>query len=476
MRSEVLWAVGATLLYLACAVGLRLAFGPALEADEGEMWLHHHRGYLAGYGPQLPLYYWLQFGLFDLFGKSLVALVALRAALLAATVMLFYVGLRLVTGPRLALLGALTLGLMPEFSFEAQRTLTHTVTVTAATAGTFAATLWVVTSRRWIAFVVLGVVVGLGALSKPNFAVVPLMLLAGVALTPEFRGALRDWRWALVPIVAGAMVAMPYAWIARNLSAALASRGKLQIAGEGGHISAALSGLVDVAESALSAVILVLLLAFVAWLVTRRRRVVPPKDARLATALLGRIWVSGLVIVVVLVLLSGTGSVKGRWLMVMTPFLGAWLALVVLSRARPRVQQVWGGLAVAMVAACLIGLAVLRETPNNRSAMDPHAFAAMVEAAYAPGDKIILSEHYWGGNLAYVRPDWDVRPFLAPGKIDRPLLVIAEGQVELTKARLQHWGVAGWSAGRWQRFESPFAQPAETGRAFYATLILPPGS
>jgi hypothetical protein len=58
----------AVLLYFGVQLVLRLLIGPSLELDEAEAF-YHARGLAWGYGAQPPLYFWLQWGLFQIVGE-----------------------------------------------------------------------------------------------------------------------------------------------------------------------------------------------------------------------------------------------------------------------------------------------------------------------------------------------------------------------------------------------------------------------
>ncbi|HVG49422.1 MAG TPA: hypothetical protein VM899_14965, partial [Rubellimicrobium sp.] len=69
----------AVLAYVAFQVVLRLIIGRSLELDEAEAF-YQSRHLAWGYGPQPPLYFWLQWALFQVFGPGLLALALLKAA------------------------------------------------------------------------------------------------------------------------------------------------------------------------------------------------------------------------------------------------------------------------------------------------------------------------------------------------------------------------------------------------------------
>jgi len=129
-KADRLWLERATILifaYFGAQFGLRLAHQGALGLDEAEM-LITAQTYALGYGPQPPLYSWLQAPLIAIFVDSIVALALLKNALLATTYWtLFMLGIRLGRTAFAPILGALGLLLLPQIAWESQRELTHSV-------------------------------------------------------------------------------------------------------------------------------------------------------------------------------------------------------------------------------------------------------------------------------------------------------------------------------------------------------------
>ena len=71
-----IWLLGGLLLYFSLQMVMRLFTSQSAELDEAEqlLWTQDLRW---GYGPQPPLYSWLQWVLFEVFGVSILALALL---------------------------------------------------------------------------------------------------------------------------------------------------------------------------------------------------------------------------------------------------------------------------------------------------------------------------------------------------------------------------------------------------------------
>lgn len=399
---------------------LRPLYGPALELDEAEaFWFSRHLA--LGYGAQPPLYFWLQWGFLQTFGETLLALSALKGVLLGGTVVVIYRFLRPALPPAAAATSVLALVLIPEFSWEAQRALTHTVLVVFMSALAISA-LWRALDRggllHWAGF---GAVLGAGILSKHNFPILPAGLLMAAVLLPELRQRLRPTGLALAVFVALVMVAPYTLWALANPELAGASLHKLDVAA-GGPLAARLTGLGNFAVASLS--LLVLPLVALGPFAVKSRPALRDLPLRLRFAAFGALCAVGLLLA--LVLIAGIAEMRSRWLMPMVwPLVPATVALV-WPALPPATRR---GLPLACGVLWLVVLAGLMvSSRNSYRAAD---FSA-VDAALPPA-QTVLSDHLWLlGNLAFLpsyRPLIHAASGPSPQK-DTPLVIAAdEGQL-----------------------------------------------
>ena len=202
------------LIALAAAhVAVRVAISPVLKWDEAEqmLWAQH---LALGYGPQPPLYTWLQWGVNQLFGPSVLALALLKFPLMALAYVFMWLAGRELLDRRAAWWAAGSLCLLPPFGWYAISDLTHTVLVTAMACGAWWLLLRIV--RRsgngcQREFIALGLVCGCGMLAKYSFA---LMLAAAVVALLSVRGPRRalfgrGWWWAAL---IGLALFAPHGW------------------------------------------------------------------------------------------------------------------------------------------------------------------------------------------------------------------------------------------------------------------------
>lgn len=107
--------------YFSLHIVLRVIISDSLDYDEAEQallgqWL------LAGYTEQPPLYTWIQYGLFKLFGKGVFAISLLKNSLLYLTyIFVFFSSREVLRDGRAAILATASLLLIPQIAWESQR-------------------------------------------------------------------------------------------------------------------------------------------------------------------------------------------------------------------------------------------------------------------------------------------------------------------------------------------------------------------
>ena len=173
--------------YFAAQVCVRLFTSNATDLDESEQLLATQR-LQWGYGPQPPLYTWLQFPFVQLFGSSMLALALFKNLLLFGIYALTYQNARIITRDHLlSVAAAVSLFFLPQIAWESQRDLTHSVIVTFSAAATFHVFLRLNQSRTLGWYAVFGVCLALGMLSKYSFGVFVGGLVLGALTLPSLR-------------------------------------------------------------------------------------------------------------------------------------------------------------------------------------------------------------------------------------------------------------------------------------------------
>ena len=399
-RSTTLAIAAAALVYFALnALSLGLVT-PTAEWDHAEQLILSQFPAL-GYNSQPPLYTWLVQALFAVTGPSLPALLALKALLLTLLVAGVAAAAReLGLSPARQWIAVLGLALIPQIVWEDQRNFTHTVLVVVVAAWTLVAVLRLPRRPDWPTYLALGLLLGLGALSKYNFGFFALGLLAAAATLPAWRRVMLSWRFAAALAMAAAVFAPHALWALSAPSAAGEGFHKLQMSAGIGW-----GTLLDLAAG-LGAMLGVLLL--VSPLLLRRGRGGGTDRApRPGCRLLWRAAGVVLALAVALILVSGARDIKEHWLQPMLFY--APLLLACHAAPSGRGGRIFVALALVVLVAVSVALPgqALWADPQRPSRLNApyRALAADMRAAGARPELVLADSDPLAGNLRLAFPD-----------------------------------------------------------------------
>ncbi|MDR2154789.1 MAG: glycosyltransferase family 39 protein [Burkholderiaceae bacterium] len=300
-------------------VAVRVSVSSALKIDEAQqiLWSQHLQW---GYGAQPPLYTWLQWGMNQVFGPSVLSLTLLKQALIALVCAFMWLAARELMGRRAAWWSAASLWLLPPFGWYPVRDQTHTVLVTTMTCAAWWLLLRVVRSegvgcRRQ--FAALGVVCGCGLLAKYNFALMLAAFIIALLSVREPRQALfgRGWWWA--PLIALIVVAPHGAWLLSHWHDATAATVRQMAIAPESRWGAGVGNLLRAILGTLAPWGTAALLAFGSgWRRHRApERASMPEAAAWLRPVFGRYLVLIAAALLALVLVTGVTVFKGRWLL-----------------------------------------------------------------------------------------------------------------------------------------------------------------
>lgn len=431
-------------LYFAAQVALRTTLGGTFEGDEAEMVMLAREWHFV-IGSQPPLYNWVQTLSFDLFGVNTFGLILPKNLLLFATYALMFLALRRAAAPRVAMLGALSLALLPNLSWWAQRTGSHTIALVALTSATVLAFLHLAERRSLRAYLLFGLAVGLGGLAKPNYWMLPPALILAALSMAEFRAAVTDRRMLAGAALALAVVAGPYGWMLAHPAPTFSDTWEFYKGAEAAVFLPGLRGLASGAGESAAALLPLVLFLLVAALTGGRpmRRWPVPQGA--AARLLLRAAGIATVLVALGVLFAGVTFVRSRWLLPVYMLAAPALTLAIFHGAGPRALRNGFRFFAVLALILLAGIADVRLRGAGSDSLRVDVLAERIEELSDPPPPIVAL-HYYTGNLALQRPGWR---FLPPypsralaGYSGPVLLIDDKGSEASLLRRLAEHGVA----------------------------------
>ncbi len=339
--------------YYLLAIIVRLVRSPGLEIDESQAALSQF--FQWGYGSQPPIYDWLQLGLARIFGMSIATLSILKNTILFLCCLFIWLTTRLLTGDRF-LSGAAALGVLtlPPVFLMAQRDLTHSLLAILAVA-LFLFTFFRTLQRPSLgAYLLAGIAVGLGTLSKYNFVLVPLAAILAVLPEKDLRARVLDWRM-LAAVAVSALIVLPHGlWVLNHIGLATGQTMGEMTEGHDGVSFHGLYGALDLIGAALkgsATTLAVFALVFFKDI----RRILPASNQW--TRITGRILLLSLLIVLVIVFALDVTNVRQKWLIVYLVLLPLYLCLKI-HAAGVEVAPKLPGM-VAITSALTIGVLIL---------------------------------------------------------------------------------------------------------------------
>jgi 4-amino-4-deoxy-L-arabinose transferase-like glycosyltransferase len=383
--------------YFLFHVILRLVLSDSLVLDEAEQVLLSQQ-LQWGYGPQPPLYNWLQAGVFSLLGTNLAALAVLKNLLLLGGFWLMFIAVRRMTGDDLpGLEAALSLMLLPEICWEAQRDLTHSVVLLTTTLATLYVLIRLLQSRHIGWYLLLGVSAAGGILSKYNYALFLIPALLAAATLRPFRRAVLSWKMLLTLLCIAVLTWAHVRWSIEHRAETLSQREDFFRPD-----NTPLGSLGEIASGTLRYLLGALI--FYGLFFFHSFRLPSPDDpAKPFERLMFRIAIIGLAALTVGALTAGVTSIQARWLQPLMLAIVAWLALRVRDALTPAAVKGLATVAVLAGLAVIAGLSVrtLHPPKNTRHALNApfDALAGQIREAGFSGGTIVAADKQMGGNL-----------------------------------------------------------------------------
>ncbi len=395
--------------WFAGQVALRCLLSPTVDLDESEQ-LVFTQAFQWGYSPQPPLYTWLQMLFFQVFTPSIFALALFKNFLLFITYAGVYTAARAIVRSHAGgTLAALSLLFIPQYAWEAQRSLTHSVLATAVAAVTLTVALRLIEKPSLGWYTALGTCVGVGLLSNYTYAQFAGPLLIGALLTRELRGMILNRR-IFAALVIVALVLWPHiSWSLQNVELVLSSTRKLRIQPDAAWWFLVFAPVARIAGSFVTHIASILLVFLaMAWkqvIPLRRDPVQQPIVRWLLIAFL-----SAPACALVVMLATHSTVFKGRWLQ--PAYL--LLPLVITAWINPRLTR--AAMRRLVGTACAIGVLLAFLLPARLwvSGQQQHStplnisfaqLGTVIKPQVDRVDLILADGKLTGGNLRLLFPD-----------------------------------------------------------------------
>lgn len=386
------------------------AAGTGVGIDDAEQLVY--LPYLwAGYGgSQPPLYTWINWLATSLLGVDILTLKLVKYACLLAAALCVRRAMRLLGFlPVTASTAAFGLFLIPQFFWESQRALSHSVAAVCFCAVAFLALVYLHSRRSAASYAIFGLAMATAMLAKYNDLVFLGCLLAAALSLRDFRTAILDRRFLVSIAVAVLAIAPTLLWNAHHPDELLARTYKFGIGPDGRSWSAAVRGLMELAHSVFNFSILPVIILLAAAATTWRRPMQSPRPATSAERLLWRTLALGVVVVAVFMVAAGATGSRDRW------FLPILFLLPAAASASMERFGAWGRAAqLATIRGAVVIVAFA--TPalwftqiyagDGQSGIARLDYRALERALVSDGPvKTVLSDWLWIGNLRLVDPD-----------------------------------------------------------------------
>lgn len=412
-RKFIIWFIVPLMVFLSVHFVLRMSLSNSLEPDDADLALFGQT--LAwGYSDQGPLYAWMVWAAFKVFGTGIFALTLVRMIVLASIfVFLYSITFKFTRNWLLSVLAAFSPMLVPTFSWHAVSYLTHTNLLCAVTLATVYQTIRVRENGSIGNYLLLGFVVGLGGLTKYNYLIAAVGLVTAALMVMPYRRTLLSWRLSWSVIVAAVIVFPHLLWLNNywgQISTELAQ--KTGVGYHSGLTWATLRGFAELLQN-LVLIPLILLFFFAVCFplgLKRRTRDIPDTPSREGARLIE--WFAvGVLAWMVIQLTLGGHRIHERWLqpyfLLLPVYLFTRLVDMELNLIRIR-RYAW------CLGMCALAVTVTRFSQNWLGARDDGVYpmqlrfdatANQIRDQVGDFDMILGADREIAGNLKHCFPD-----------------------------------------------------------------------
>ncbi len=194
--------------------GMRFALSDNLTLDDATANALAQTFALGYVERQPPLYEWVLWSVQQITGPNLLSFLLIKYALLSATFAFLYLAAtRIFRDWRWQVVAGLSPLLLFQIGWNLHEGVTHTMMLTCMVAASFWSFMRLAERGGARDYLLFGLFVGLGLLSKYNFSGFLLILVACALLQPALRARLLNWRMVLAFAMAAAVTAPYVYWL-----------------------------------------------------------------------------------------------------------------------------------------------------------------------------------------------------------------------------------------------------------------------
>lgn len=424
--------------FFALNVVLRVLLPASLKFDEAEQ-MFVSQWLALGYSNQPPFYNWLQYGANAVLGVSVLSLSLLKNGMLFASYLLMgLTAFGMLRDKRLGVVSSLGLFMIFQIGYGTQRDMTHSVAMIFSSSLFIYGLFRTVNRPSGLSYLLMGLAIGVGAISKYNFLLLPGSVFLAALWDDGLRRRIFDRR-ILLAALATLLIIIPHAiWFVENLHQATSQT--LEVMTENsspGTIRQILLGLYSLAKAtiAVSALILAIFVA-----VFGKQMFIALSTGNGWTRLIDRTWLVAFLMLLGLVLFFGVTEIRDRWLIPLAMLQPLYLCLKLeeagIDSSKPFKALVGIALAIMLIIPAVLGLRVVTAgwTGQYSRLNVPHGpmVGRLLGEAPAPPAAIVAVDAQLAGAVRLHTPDtpvmapsnWEFIPEIAK---ERPILVIWRG-------------------------------------------------
>jgi 4-amino-4-deoxy-L-arabinose transferase-like glycosyltransferase len=204
-------------LYIIIHLIIRLSFSQTMQVDDAEQ-IRHAQELLLGHPiPQPPMYSWLSWIMFQIFGTGLLALTVLKYMVISLTFWLTWlVSGQLFQHLQTRYIATFSYLLMPSFAWHMHQGFTHTILLGFGIILTLHALLSLKENNSIRNYLYFGLALGIGLMAKYSFLLFMIPLLLSAISIASFRKVLIDQK-ALLTIGVFILIIGPHAyWLTQH--------------------------------------------------------------------------------------------------------------------------------------------------------------------------------------------------------------------------------------------------------------------